>query len=81
MPESDPIETGDIVTLTVPETAVGLTHADCDGRFTVEGTEVRDNGRRLYVTPTQSQAPRYVLNAEHVTQANDSDKLDPNTDE
>lgn len=71
MPESDPITLGDTVTLTVPDTAVGLTHADCDGRFTVEGTEVRDSGQRLYVTPTQAQAPRYVLNSEHVTRTND----------
>jgi hypothetical protein len=65
--KSDIPTEGDTVQLTVPEGAVGLTHADVDGTFTVVGSEVTPSGVRLHVVPTGSDAPRYALMNEHVT--------------
>jgi hypothetical protein len=67
MPDTTVPTPGDTVTLDVPASAVGLTHADTGGRFTVERVEVGTGGAELHVTPTEASAPVYRLNAEHVT--------------
>lgn len=67
MPETTVPTPGDVVTLDVPASAVGLTHADADGEYTVESVEVAEGGAELHVTPAKAGAPVYKLSANHVT--------------
>jgi len=69
MDTPETIGRGDVVALSVPSAAVGLMHADTNGRFRVVEVE----GKRLHVTPENADAPRYALEREHV-------RLDSGTD-